>query len=217
MIDIIKLTDFYRKKGDNIEPIQQYIANVLLTIETMELPHKLFDPDMPVLFPNDAKSFGHIVELAKNVPGIQEKLHLMKTTGYIWIEIIKDWIKLVDLYFLGEHEELTKKLKQIVGKSQKLKSKTYKYANEFKELDEFLLEYAKSCNVRLKKSKSIMKHICEDYLYSPQKRDIIFMFYGWILANTRDYIEADTLSALFEKELKEAYAKVSDANNWSED
>jgi hypothetical protein len=61
-----------------------------------------------------------------------------------------------------------------------------------------------------------MKYICENYKYSPQKRDVIFMFYGWVFANTRDHIEADTLSSIFEKELEEAYGYISKENDWSE-
>lgn len=82
--------------------------------------------------------------------------------------------------------------------------------------NQFLLEYAKSyAEIEAQHPNEVLRHLCENYRYSPNYNDIVEMARGWMWGKSGDVFEAFGQSVILRAELNDMYKYVAAENNWN--
>ncbi len=85
-----------------------------------------------------------------------------------------------------------------------------------KDCDEFLRFYVKDFPWKVKNTDSIIRKLCEEYLYNDETmgREFLMMYHGWTLHRTKDVAEANIQHYWMKKRMDKIYYKVAKENHW---
>jgi hypothetical protein len=87
--------------------------------------------------------------------------------------------------------------------------------------EQFLLAYARSLEWKETDIPTIMRRLCEEYVYKPASaddpragRDFLMIAFGWLWGKTGDYIAANGECGLLMLKMNDAYKPVAEKYGW---